>query len=771
MRTLAIAIVAILMAASGFSQWIQLGSDIDGEAEGDRSGEAVSLSADGSIAAIGARWNHGTGDLSGHVRIFQWDGTGWIQRGNDIDGEVAWDRSGEELSLSADGNIVAISASEHGDSGHVRIFHWNGTGWIQRGSDIDGEAADDDSGYSVSLSDDGGIVAIGAVENDGNGNKSGHVRIHQWNTTEWVQLGNDIDGEAAEDSSGWSVSLSSDGNIVAIGAAGNDDNGTSSGHVRIFQWTATEWIQRGSDIDGEAGANNSGYSVSLSDDGNIVAIGAPGNGENGQISGHVRIYQWVGSADGSDGVPASPLPGYEIVHEPVAVEIAEDTGLLSAFLEGFEAEVVKATPLCAGGQWQFNRPGNGVAVRHYVVEDMDLAESGLGIGAYIKANFTSGDSTLPHHNLLWVGSQIDHDGNSSSRRKAFKIRGWTTGGGYGAPFDFDVSNAANPVTFRLDTDGSFKWIKSGQTNWAASTVDYDGPDGSAATGVVPDGWSVYMAYAAKNSTTEEIYPSPLNVIHENCNGTIGFDGDILRTISTDNGATWTPAAPVNTNATTDCGDDQGGLLVIDGNGDYIATWCSYDNLDCTIDSGRDVLFARSTDNCATWSAPAHLNSNATTDGPDDCITALVSDGQGNLIAVWVSDDNLNDTIGDDFDILLSFSNDNGITWSPAAKLNFNADTDSGAGPDSGRDGDPDLATDGSGNWVAVWRSNDDTLLNTIGDDYDILAATIFYVPVGLSSFSLEEIPLRHGVFVRANASLSEKRCQIASARLIICLCG
>jgi len=173
MRTLAIAIGAILMAASGFSQWIQLGSDIDGEAAGDRSGEAVSLSADGSIAAIGAKWNHGTGDLSGHVQIYQWGGTGWIQRGNDIDGEGAWDRSGEELSLSADGNIVAIGAREHGDSGHVRIFHWNGTEWIQRGSDIDGETAGDDSGYSVSLSNDGGIVAIGAVENDGNENKPG----------------------------------------------------------------------------------------------------------------------------------------------------------------------------------------------------------------------------------------------------------------------------------------------------------------------------------------------------------------------------------------------------------------------------------------------------------------------------------------------------------------------------------------------------------------------------------------------------------------------
>ena len=46
----------------------------------------------------------------------------------------------------------------------------------------------------------------------------------------------DIDGEAAGDKSGYSVSLSSDGNIVAIGANSNDGNGTSSGHVRIYQF-------------------------------------------------------------------------------------------------------------------------------------------------------------------------------------------------------------------------------------------------------------------------------------------------------------------------------------------------------------------------------------------------------------------------------------------------------------------------------------------------------------------------------------------------------
>jgi hypothetical protein len=91
---------------------------------------------------------------------------------------------------------------------------------------------------SVSLNSAGNIVAIGAKFNDGNGDDSGHVRVYQLDGMTWQKLGNDIDGEAAEDQSGVSVSLNSAGNIVAIGANFGDRNGfglgDNSGHVRVF---------------------------------------------------------------------------------------------------------------------------------------------------------------------------------------------------------------------------------------------------------------------------------------------------------------------------------------------------------------------------------------------------------------------------------------------------------------------------------------------------------------------------------------------------------
>ena len=110
--------------------------------------------------------------------------------------------------------------------------------WEQTGQDIDGEASVDNSGLAVSLNSAGDIVAIGAPFNDGTNSdptdNRGHTRIYQYNGTSWVQIGQDIDGEAAGDFSGYSVSLNSAGNIVAIGAIFNNGNGSDAGHTRIF---------------------------------------------------------------------------------------------------------------------------------------------------------------------------------------------------------------------------------------------------------------------------------------------------------------------------------------------------------------------------------------------------------------------------------------------------------------------------------------------------------------------------------------------------------
>jgi hypothetical protein len=105
----------------------------------------------------------------------------WMQLGSDIDGEAIGDESGTALAMSADGLVVAIGAPRNDgsfrDAGHVRVYAYTGSSWVKRGADIDGEAELDQSGLSVSLSDDGLVLAIGAWQNDGAATNAGHVRV------------------------------------------------------------------------------------------------------------------------------------------------------------------------------------------------------------------------------------------------------------------------------------------------------------------------------------------------------------------------------------------------------------------------------------------------------------------------------------------------------------------------------------------------------------------------------------------------------------------
>jgi hypothetical protein len=77
----------------------------------------------------------------------------------------------------------------------------NGYVWTQRGDDIDGEAMNDQSGTSVAMSGDGTTLAVGAPGNAGTDTAAGHVRVFRYDSSAWLQLGDDIDGEKRGDTS------------------------------------------------------------------------------------------------------------------------------------------------------------------------------------------------------------------------------------------------------------------------------------------------------------------------------------------------------------------------------------------------------------------------------------------------------------------------------------------------------------------------------------------------------------------------------------------
>lgn len=281
-----------------FGQWNQLGADIDGQAANEQSGTAISMNAAGTILINSAPRAMDAGIMKGKARVFEWNGTSWLQKGSDLVGTSQGDVFGDAVSISSNGNIIAVGApgfnNPSSPPGYTRVYEWNGSNYIQKGTDIIGEANGNSSGTAVSLSADGNTIAIGAgLNSNANGSFSGHCRIFEWNGTSWVQKGADIDGEAAQDFSGDAVSINANGTIVAVGAAGNDGVGTAFGHVRVFQWNGTSWVQMGADIDGESVLRVFGRALSLDSIGTTFIAG--GSASSNGMLGSVKIFNWNGT--------------------------------------------------------------------------------------------------------------------------------------------------------------------------------------------------------------------------------------------------------------------------------------------------------------------------------------------------------------------------------------------------------------------------------------------------------------------------------------------
>ncbi|MEY3241109.1 MAG: hypothetical protein RIR11_2547 [Bacteroidota bacterium] len=279
--------ILILFPVWCFGQWTQVGNAINGQMTNDRCGYSTAISADGSIVAVGSSGNSNGGSNAGQVRVFGYANGDWSQIGADLNGESSGDQTGQAVSLSSDGSIVAIGEPFNNDlgftSGQVRVFKNINNNWSQIGNDLYGQNAQAGAGTSVDLSADGSIVAFGAPNTTINGVPAftGKVRVLELQNNTWVQKGGDIDGDGTIIKFGQSVSLSADGNIIAIGQTGDptENNPQDTGRVKVYQYVNSQWVQLGNTILGTVGRDEFGNKVSLSSAGNILAIGTYAKGE------------------------------------------------------------------------------------------------------------------------------------------------------------------------------------------------------------------------------------------------------------------------------------------------------------------------------------------------------------------------------------------------------------------------------------------------------------------------------------------------------------
>jgi hypothetical protein len=275
--------------------WKQSGPEIKGDAEYNYSGISVAMSGDGKTVAIRSKRNSSAlfGDISfAPVRIFKKDAQSWEQVGGYINGLSKSEVSNESVSLSGDGDIVAISGIAKGidtSFAYTKIFKYNKKKkiWLQLGGDISTRKNGPEIFHRfISLSNNGKIIGI-----SDSGDGFSHSEVYAFEKSNWSQLGwrfDEIDGGHL----GMSISLSDDGLAVAVGTQNNDGLALDSkGCVNVYNYDSKNklWIPKGKTIYGGKKKDLLGGSVSLSGDGNIFAVASDGSYEK---RGEVVLYKY-----------------------------------------------------------------------------------------------------------------------------------------------------------------------------------------------------------------------------------------------------------------------------------------------------------------------------------------------------------------------------------------------------------------------------------------------------------------------------------------------
>ena len=270
--------------------WNEAAPPVRGINDGDQTGYRVALSADGTRLAVSAPYADSLVSNGGRVRVYERTNSTWVLLGDPIDGNYAAELSGTGLALSADGNRVAIGAPGN-DGGTVRVYDYDGVSWSQRGSDIRRKVGGFDAfGSSCALTGAGDYLAIGApYQPNQSGLYTGTTSIYTLSNGDWVAHGNVIEGEASFETFGSSVALSDHGSYVLIGAPGNNEMGTAAGRIALYAYdTATDSYATGYRYAESSALHRLGTQVGLSKDGQVVAAAAPGAATN---TGQVIVLQ------------------------------------------------------------------------------------------------------------------------------------------------------------------------------------------------------------------------------------------------------------------------------------------------------------------------------------------------------------------------------------------------------------------------------------------------------------------------------------------------
>lgn len=373
--------------------WTQVGADINGIGDYNYV-SSIDLSADGSRLVIGENSHSGGGfNSNGRVRVFEYDGTSWNVLGAELLGDASGNGFGMWVRMTPDGNTIVCGESRADDnglqSGKVKVYEWDGSSWQMKGNPIVGNT-DSEFGTSVDINETGTRIIVGAPHPSDTdmSNSPGEAHVYRWNGTNWEEIGGGFYSKSSSDLFGSNVSMNLEGDVVAICARKFN---TNTGMVRVYEWNGTAWYVRGADFTGTNTEEFYGTSVALNGDGTTVAIGAAfKDNDNGQV----EVYNWDGSNWNLKGTPFLGSNAEWLGH---AVDLSDNGNVLAMgapwYDGGFMDSGTNRCYLWNGNSWmQIGNEINGDAAYNYCgAFDVSINNSGAYMAVMSYGNDDGGE--------------------------------------------------------------------------------------------------------------------------------------------------------------------------------------------------------------------------------------------------------------------------------------------------------------------------------------------------------------------------------------------
>lgn len=486
-------------------------------------GRSVAMSGDGTRVIVGGiymGYDNATQFVApGGFRVYEQVGNSWSQLGSDFYGDVDDDWfGGGAVAISRDGTRIAAAATSGSVNDYVRVYEYdtNTSDWVQMGSDIDWTDLGTTDILSIALSSDGSRLITGS----GNSTNTTYVRAYDWNGTAWAKLSTDITGVTGGGLI-TDVQVSDNGNRVILGASSYDGVGTNFGRAQVFDWSGSAWSQVGTDIDGSTANDDLGQAVDISADGSRIAVSAP-QGFTGS-AGYIQVYDWSGSAwvqVGSDivGTVGNDQFGWDMKMSGNGSRIVQTLGANTRYVSVFEYN---------GSAWvQLGSNIDGETYEYYKFEfafAVDISTDGSRVVGTDLYGYSGGHGLVYEYKLynnLWTDSHYPYHDLTIDQQIQFTVASGSTG--YDTTTTYYVAATPGPDTFQLSTSPDSTTLVAGTGD---STGDWYYKAGEVSgfaikTGIPHVDGSVYRMYISGGNyffrpgiSLGEANDNPLTTVH------------------------------------------------------------------------------------------------------------------------------------------------------------------------------------------------------------------------------------------------------------------